>query len=317
MTQIALQISPVVRGAYFHDYLEVAGAELRQVLGEREWQLQRYGALEFLLLDLAPQDWTAAARLSFVQGLYEVVEGGLRPLSADPEWRLHEDFVFGSKFRGKTNEHLTQMLLNVGLAASGHDSPEGLRLLDPMCGRGTTLLWGMRYGMRGRGIEQDPKALADLSGSLKKWCKLHRVKHHLRESAGQGRRRAEGRFLEFQAADTGLRLYTGDAREAGAVLGGERFDLIVSDLPYGVQHHTTAKTRNPLAVLEDCVAPWRDSLRPGGVIVLAFNSYMPRRDALVSLFEAGGLQAEAFSARHRMSESIVRDVVLFRPTGTP
>ena len=70
--------------------------------------------VHFLVLELAPEELRQAARLSFVQGLYEVAGDALRPLATTAEWRLHEDFVFGSKFRGKTNEHLTQMLLNVG-----------------------------------------------------------------------------------------------------------------------------------------------------------------------------------------------------------
>ncbi len=312
MPHIALQVSPAARAAYFHDYLAVAQAELQQVLGRCDSVLQRHGALEFLVLELAPEELRQAARLSFVQGLYEVAGDALRPLATTAEWRLHEDFVFGSKFRGKTNEHLTQMLLNVGLAAIDKPASDKLRLLDPMCGRGTTLLWAMRYGLRARGIEQDAKAPAEVRATLKKWCKLHRVKHQLREGSTGDKRKKGGRFLEFQAADTGLRLYTGDARDTPAVVQGEKFDLIVSDLPYGVQHHTTSKTRNPLAVLEDCVQPWRESLRPGGVVVLAFNSYLPKRPALVAAFEAGGFEALPFEARHRMSESIVRDVVIFR-----
>ena len=182
-----------------------------------------------------------------------------------------------------------------------------------MCGRGTTLAWAMRYGMKARGIERDGKVLQDVRRELKKNCKLHRQKHQLREgSIGKAAKGKSGHFLEFNADDVGMKIVTGDAREAPALLGGEKFDLLVSDLPYGVQHDTSGGSRNPLVVLAECAQPWRDCLRPGGALVLSFNRYQPKRPALIEAFAEAGWQAQDFSAPHRMSEAIVRDVVVFK-----
>jgi len=44
---------------------------------------------------------------------------------------------------------------------------------------------------------------------------------------------------------------------------------------------------------------------------LIFNRYQPKRDALIGAFVDRGLTLREFSAPHRMSESIERDLVVF------
>lgn len=313
MNKVAVQISPQARSAYFADYLQVAEGELNHVMGELPVVYRKVGPLEFFELETDDENLNRLLRLSFVQGCYGLEGELLRPLDISADFRLHEDFVFGSKFKGKTNERLTQMLINVGLAAIGRNSAEGLALLDPMCGRATTLLWAMRYGFKARGIEQDAKAIEDVRRNLKKWTKLHRQKHKLADGfVGGSKKKHLGRFLDFFAEDTAMRIVTGDARAADQIFTKEKFDLLVSDLPYGVQHSTTKKTRNPLAVIEQSVESWKSCLKKGGAIVLAFNNYLPKRAALMAVFEQAGFVTQAYSAAHRMSESIVRDVVIFK-----
>lgn len=313
MTKIALQISPEAKAAYFADYIEVAQRELAQVLGDVPVRHIRKGALEFFELAAVGLDLERLLRLSFAQGCYGIEGELLRPLDTVADFRLHEDFVFGSKFKGKTNERLTQMLINVGLAAIGANGGDGVSLLDPMCGRATTLLWAMRYGIKARGIEQDAKALEDVHRNLKKWTKIHRQKHKLAEGfVGGAKKKGAGMFLDFTAAESTMRLVIGDGCSADQIFAKEKFDLLVSDLPYGVQHFTTEKTRNPLAVIEQCAEPWKRCLKKDGAVVLSFNRYQPHRDQLVALFEQAGFAALPFSAAHRMSESIVRDVVIFK-----
>jgi len=313
MKKIAVQISPEAKSAYFKDYLQVARRELRQVIGELDLEYRQAGALEFFEFECEEEEIPRLLRLSFVQGLYAIDGIRLVPIAQLADFRLHEDFVFGSKYRGKTNERLTQMLINVGLSAIAGDLSKGVKLLDPMCGRATTLLWAMRYGITARGIEQEAKAIADLRQSLKKWTKLHRQKHKLTEGfVGKPNKKDLGKFLDFGAEDATMRVVVGDARQADQIFKKDKFDLLVSDLPYGVQHFTTDKTRNPLAVIGESVEAWKRCLKPGAAIVLAFNSYIPKRAALIDTFEQAGFEALAFAAAHRMSESIVRDVVVFK-----
>jgi hypothetical protein len=46
-------------------------------------------------------------------------------------------------------------------------------------------------------------------------------------------------------------------------------------------------------------------------MVLVFNSLQPKRAELCSLFVEQGLVLQDFSAPHRMSESILRDLLVF------
>ena len=128
---------------------------------------------------------------------------------------------------------------------------------------------------------------------------------------GAPNKQGSGKFLEFSAEESTMRVIVGEACNADQILKEEKFDLLVSDLPYGVQHFTTEKTRNPLAVIEQCVGSWKKCLKKTGAIVLAFNGNNPKREALIEVFGQGGFEPQPFSAEHRMSESIVRDVVIF------
>jgi hypothetical protein len=313
MTRLAILISPLAKGAYFADFIAVAKAELSWVAGINESEHLKIGEMEFLLVDANVSALSVLSRLSFVLGIFEVINENFSPLPADRKFSLHSDFVFGSKYKGKTNETLTQLLINVGLASIDHEDGQTLKLLDPMCGRGTTLLWAMRYGINSKGLEQDPKSVAEFRSSVKKWCKLHHQKHRLSDGfIGPANKQSLGKFYNVEINANSMRAVTGSSQDASQYFKAEKFNLIVSDLPYGIQYLTPKKTRNPLDVIADCAQAWVNCLRKDGVLVLAFNSYMPKRSELTSLFIEQGLIDLNFSASHRMSESIVRDVLVMK-----
>lgn len=317
MKTISLLVSPLAKSAYFTEYLDVARAELLWLLGDTPVVFRRIAAMDFIELEVAEAQLPQLARLSFIGGIFERqgehTTDGLLPLSIDTGFDLHEDFVFGSKYRGKTNELLTQMLINIGLQSVQYESVSDVKLLDPMCGRATTLLWALRYGMKARGIEQDTRALADIRQNIKKWCKVHRQKHQFEEGFnGKANKNDLGKFVKFSTLERDMRVVAGDSSNASVLLKGEKFQLIVSDLPYGIQHLSSDRARNPLAVLQTCAPVWINCLRPGGAMVLAFNRYQPKRDELTAAFTDCGMQLLDFSAPHRMSESIVRDIVVLQ-----
>ena len=215
MYTFAIQISPDSKSAYFKDYVDVATHELKSTFDGLKFQHNRVGSLDFLFIEAEENQLPHLARLSFVQGCYRVHGNHLEPLHVEASFKLHEDFVFGSKYKGKTSERLTQLMLNVGLSAIGNPSPKKAKLLDPMCGRGTTLFWAARYGMKAKGIEQDPKALEDIRRNFKKWTKLHKTKHTLQEgTVGKSKKKGHGKFLELNVVDTHLKFIIGDARDA-------------------------------------------------------------------------------------------------------
>lgn len=311
--KLQLLVSPLAKGAYFAEALDVARAELQAQLPGCEAAPDLRETMAFLKVEVPAEALPALARLSFVQGIFEAGDAGLRVVDQAPGFRLPEELVWGAKYAGKTNELVTQLALNLALRFCTATGP--LKVLDPMAGRGTTLLWALRYGLSSRGIERDGRALEDLQRHVKRQTKLHRIKHSERRGfVGRKNREGLGRFLQYEIEGELLKLVSGDSRDARTLLGQERFSVIVTDLPYGVQHRGKGGRRNPLAELEDCAAPWTASLKPGGAMVLVFNALQPRRKALLELFTAQGLIDEGFTAPHRMSESILRDlVVLTRP----
>lgn len=307
-----LLISPSATGAYFGAVEAVSLAEFGALVPGVDVVPERVGALHFLGASLEPEQLERAARMSFVQGAFEDIGEGLVPLELDPGFLLPKELVFGSSYRGKTHPLVTQLALNVGLRYCTTGRPKK-DLLDPMAGLGTTLLWGLRYGLDSWGIEQDRSAPDGFHRHIKRQTKLHRVKHrHGKGFTGARNRRGDGAFVEYEMGGHTARLITGDTRQAETLLGRRHFDLIVSDLPYGVQFKGTAQRVSDLVA--ECVPVWVDRLRPGGAMVLVFNDYQPRRDDLVRQCADLGCNVEPFTAPHRMSESIVRDLlVVTRP----
>lgn len=306
----SLLINPLSRGAFFAEYVDIACLEVEHVLGVTP-TLRRIGELTFLEIEYT-EDLTEICRLSTVQGIFENRQGLLVPCDVDPKFHTPRGLVFGAKYPGKTHEVLTQLAINLALAHSAPSS-QSPSLLDPMAGRGTTLLWASRYGIDADGLELDPKAIIDFQREVKKQTKLEKIKHnysggrlpHLKKSS-------DGSFSEFRFKESASRLIQGDSRDLAKFVGQKRrYTLIVSDLPYGVQHFA-GKERSPLNSLQDCAVNWVRALRAGGAMVLIFNSFLPKRHEIVGLFEPLGLNLAPQSFEHRVSESIRRELVIFR-----
>jgi hypothetical protein len=317
--KLKLLVTPLAKGAFYDAYLDVARAELAVHFPalSAELAIEQLGGLDFICAPFDADALPTLARLACVQGAFsEGDDGALRPLLLPSDLRLPEAWVYGVKYRGKTHELVTQLALNVALRCC-ESRPEGrggrpLALLDPLAGKGTTLLWALRYGLNARGIELDPAAPDALHAHIKKQTKLHRLSHrHDKGSVGKRRKDGVGRFVQYELEQRSLRLITGDSRDAKSLLGGQRFDLLVSDLPYGVQFRR--EQRGGLRdLIADCAPGWVASLRDGGVAVLIFNNYQPTRAQLIELFEPLGCEVLDFSAPHRMSESIVRELLVLR-----
>jgi len=311
-----LLVTPLATGAWFASVQEVARVELGVFFPGVTAETIARASLLFLRVDLPESALPTLARLSFVQGVFAVDGEQLRVLDVDPQWTLPRPFIYGTKYRGKTNELLTQMALNIAQATCAVGPQVTPKVLDPMAGRGTTLLWAARMGIASCGLERDTTATADLQRHVKKHCKLLRVKH--KETTGRlgGKSRdGSGRFIRYSIGGTSLRLINGDARHTRDTLRQETFSMLVSDLPYGIQHRGKGGWRDPTKVLEACALGWENHLLPGGSMVLTFNALLPKRDVMVGIFTRAGLTHLPIAAPHRMSESILRDVVVFQKPG--
>jgi len=314
--RIKLLVSPLAKGAYFASYLDVARSEFHAHYPDCDVVHERIGRLDFLQTELNDPAIEGLARLSFVQGVFrDDGQAGLVPLCVESGFALPEELVFGVKYQGKTNELVTQFAINLGLQYRRDHAP-ARRLFDPMAGRGTTLLWALRYGLDGIGIEIDPAARQALHRHVKKQAKLHRLKHEFAEGyVGRKNKEGIGRFATYDIGGHSLKLITGDSRASLDFVGRKRADLIVTDLPYGVRFKGSSG-RSPMDVIADCAEGWFGCLRPGGAMVLIFNAYQPKREDLAELFASLGAHVEPFSSPHRMSESIVRDLLIVtKPIG--
>lgn len=301
-----LLVTPLADGAYFNEVIDVALAELKAVAG-LEGTPRTVGPLRFIDVDAAPEQLPRLARLSWVQGLFRDSD----PLPIEADLALPRPFLWGNKYAGKTNELATQLALNLALA---HCSlPEKhRRVFDPMAGRGTTLLWAAAYGLDAVGIERDRSCVDHLHRHIKRQCKLHRVSHksHLGQ-VGKKNRADVGRLGRYTFEDAAIELIVGDSADSPSLLGDRRVGLIVADAPYGIGHTAADGSRNPLAELEQAVPVWLQTLRPGGSGAIVFNALQPKRADLVGLFTQHGAQSVECDVSHRMSESILRDVVVF------
>jgi tRNA G10 N-methylase Trm11 len=94
-------------------------------------------------------------------------------------------------------------------------------------------------------------------------------------------------------------------------------DLLVCDLPYGVQHGSRpepgALERGPERLLEAALPVWFELLRPGAGAAFAWNRRVLARPRLCALAEAAGftvLAPESDDFVHKVDRSIMRDVLL-------
>ncbi|AXK44588.1 TRM11 family SAM-dependent methyltransferase [Brachybacterium saurashtrense] len=286
--------------------------------------------------------------LSGTLGVLDVVEdvpaGGaangagqplLRPRALPAVLCHPEDLETIQKYPGKTNEQFTALLINLAAALSTRRAglwDGSLSLLDPMCGRGTTLHRALRLGLSPVGAEIDAKDVEAHRTFLGTWLRTHRLPHTLTstrltvrgEQLGtrtdaelaadrQSLRRGEGQRLTLLGCDT-VRL--------GELLPAASVDALVADLPYGVQHGSRAGgswQRSPLEVLRGAASGWRRALRTGGGIALAVNRRTLDHDSAREVLAENGLRLLSADGafRHRVDASIDRDVLLAIPTDHP
>jgi SAM-dependent methyltransferase len=300
---------------------------------------QAIGGVPYLLFDteteLNADDIVRLSRLSFTYAIYNLRDGALVPLEKNNSYYFNDDISTILKYTGKTNELFTRLMLNIAVTHSAFKFNDNLNVLDPLCGKGTTLFESLLLGYNACGIETDDKPANEAFVFLKKYLENARYKHesHTEKTGGvseDGKKfsaaryrvtlarskddKREGRALNWE-------IITGDTRYGNTYYKKNSFHVIVGDLPYGVQHGSKAKqdkpgqfTRNALTLVEEALPVWLKLLKPGGVIVLAWNLFLIPRAELVRLFESRGLSIpEGIDGfKHRVDQAIERDIIVGR-----
>ena len=311
--------------------------------------------------ELSQRDADLLANLSSLYALFEVRGDPPRPvLQPVPLRRLDRydaDLLTILKYAGKTNEQFTKLLLNVTLASSAFAGEAGTRrlaVLDPLCGRGATLNQALMYGFDAYGADVDARDIEAYAVFIQRWLKDKRLKHQagffpVRRDRRVVARRLTAQFAatkdEYKAGDVQrLDVIEADTSRIGEFFRKESVDLVVADLPYGVQHgshagshaaghagsHAAGRagggdrarplTRNPLDLLRTAAPAWAKALRPGGALGISWNTHVARREEAADALSAAGLEVLDSPAyhgfRHRVDQAINRDILVARkPTG--
>ena len=337
MTQTyAFLTLPTQNRVYGRAALQLGLAELasidRLLLGERLGppELVTLGGHSYYVVRADPLDADALAALALLSSVYaafQLRDGLLAPIELPPREHLPDDLVTTQRYQGKTNEHLTRLMVNLALAASGPAAGPRRTVFDPACGRGTTLNQALLYGLDAAGMEVEKAAVEAYAHFLRTWLQNHRLKHRLafHPLREDGRTIAHLLECDFSSSREELergrpqrvRLVAADSVEAGEHFRPGSADLLVVDLPYGVQHGSRAggrRARMPANLVEAGLPAWRRVLRLGAGACLAFNTRVLSRARLIELVAAAGFEVldgppfDGFS--HRVDQAIQRDLLL-------
>lgn len=295
-------------------------------------RLETLAGEHFLMFDSEPLEedtWRTVSRHSAVCFAGEYLEdGALRPISRACAGKLPDDLPHVLKYKGKTNADFTYLMLHCAKAASAFArETRPLCVLDPMCGKATTLLCALCEDCDAVGVDMDGKALKEVEAYLERSLKMHRVKHKRTNGALTLAGGASAKWTQYTVAPDAqamreqprtLRLIHSDAGKLAGLVPGGSCDLLVCDLPYGVQHAPRegggmSSLRRLLdRALPGCV----HALRSGGAAALAFNlNTLRRRDVVQALQEAGmePLTAPPYDDfSHWVEQAVERDVVIAR-----
>ncbi len=265
---------------------------------------------------------SSATAVAFVEHSDTSTEPRLEPLPLDEQLAFGTEVVTAQRYRGKTSERLTRLMLNVARAADASTAVDDRSVLDPMCGRGTTLNWALLYGARATGLDVDRRALDDYATFLEQWAKGNRYPHKMQRYRRQN---SELRHFDFTvAADRAslaaktrpdIRTFNAPADSDDVAVG--RHAMVVSDLPYGIQHQARSdRDGTPTSVgdlVENVAARWPSQIRTGGSVALSWNTKTLSAVALAGLLGRVGFDDIATRGfEHQVDRTITRDVLLAR-----
>lgn len=272
--------------------------------------------VETLNFELETQDETVLSALSrFSHGFWLVKkEGeGFIPVSGNAEAAVGSDLPYILKYKGKTNERFTELLINLCLIASDFGFSDKLTFLDPMCSKGTALFEALNRGWNALGVDMDKKDISEAGDYFKKYLEEARIKHTKKTSSQTIEKQAPVQITEFTLPGQTLKLACADSALTKKIFPKTQVNLIAADLPYGVQHGPGGSVSFE-KMLKSVLPAWKSCLVPGGAIALSFNTHTLPRDKVRSIMAGEGLNVMEGGAWDNMShwveQAIVREVAV-------
>ncbi len=334
--EYAFLLWPHANTRYFDSLRKLAHQELKCMLGaanipaETAWQ--ELGGAPWLVVSCPPLSASALRLISGHSSFYmaATIENGLlRPLSMKEKDYLPSDLAEVLKYKGKTNAAFTRLMINCALCASAFSlSGEPLHIIDPLCGKATSLFCALQRGYHATGVDIDSRDLQEAGDYFGRYLQMHRIKHLKNRGSMTVPGAKSAVFTSWEFADSPAHYTAGDTRTLKMIHGDTTFTsalmkantahLLIADLPYGVQHAPQAGQRagSFFSMLKDALPGWRKVLQPGGAIALSFNTYTLKKADLKSMIADTGftvLTAPPYDDfDHWVEQAVQRDLVIAR-----
>jgi hypothetical protein len=294
-TRVVTQLAPQRSTQYSNLARDLAEAEvLASPIGPglQNVSLRSIAGQDYLQFDLPGRVTDEAARLlasmAMLGGVFEMFDAIgdvagplLRPVQTTHAAFISPDMAAIRRYKGKTNEAFTHFLCNMAKYASDFHSSDWstLDVVDPLCGGGTTLFTALSLGADVAGLDVDRTDIESTASFITQYCRENRIALASKE---ERLRKLGARRWLFQIGRDDVRrcmLVLGNAGQTRELLAGfGRPHLIVTDLPYGIQHS------GPLhGLLADCLPGWAELLVSGGAIAFSWDSTRLDRQEMMAL----------------------------------
>jgi hypothetical protein len=335
MADHLILLAPSANRVYASEANRLLAAELKIMLGAHDHpaiEPVAVAGIEYLAVatdSLDEQIMLALGRLSGFYAAFQREQDRLRPIEVNTPDLFDDDLVTIPKYAGKTNEQFTRLLINVTLASMRRPIDGPVSILDPLCGRGTTLSTAMMLGCNAAGVEAELRAVEAYAAYLRTYWRRKRLKHSLELNPVRREGKIIGKRLEAEVMPVGgnrrpiaLTVFSGDTRQSAVLFGKRRFDAVLADAPYGVVHGSQTdlrgvsgkRDRSAAGLIGDALPVWAGQLKTGGALGLSWNAIGLRRERLLELLAGAGLEPLDFGPyrdfEHRVDSSIRRDVVV-------
>lgn len=339
MNRYAILANPGHNRIYFETALKIAISELEAISGAYGMNIENIeeggtglpASISFSTeKELTDDDFKVLGASSIYYALFEIVDGGLlRPISVIDFHTFPESMVQILKYNGKTNEQFTRLMVNLAVAACKTDS-KSITLFDPMCGKGTTLYEGFIRGYNVKGVEINSQWYQEIQNFLLRFLKEGRYKHKSQKSRkNDDKSRKIADTFTLNAASTKekfkkdelqvFELLNADTRISNKILKKKSCDILISDLPYGVQHGSKNKEevsmdRSPIELLKIAIPSWYEIVKFKGSVVLSYNEFTMKYEEVAEILREAGfkvLDESPFNNYiHRVDQSINRNVIV-------
>jgi hypothetical protein len=334
MADLLILLAPSANRVYASEANRLVAAELKILLGAADSPsiepvaVAGVGYLALATESLDDRMCEALGQLSGCYAAFRREHERLLPIEVSSPDLFDDDLVTIPKYPGKTNEQFTRLLINVTLASMKREPGGPISILDPMCGRGTSLSTAMMRGCNAAGVEVDAKAVDAYAGYLRTYCRRKRLKHTIEVSPVRREGKIIGKRLEAEIIPAGrdrplvLTVFSGDTRQSAALFGKRRFDAVVADAPYGVIHGSQTevrgasgkRSRSAAGLVSEALPVWAGQLKSGGALGLSWNAIGLRRERLLEDVAAAGFEPLDYGPyrdfEHRVDSSIRRDIVV-------